>query len=166
MLYDRKQHLMLLLYMTQQESLIIKLVNNFLENNPKTGYVVFQVFHESPTEGMLPIPNARVTVSKHLGEGNFVSRILITNTEGKTDPITLPAIQAEPSLPSGNQKAYTTYNARIEAPNFLTKDVLDFQVFDSTTSVQTIVLSPDTNNEVHQIYIWKPQPLSINSQKE
>lgn len=163
--YDQKQKLIFLLKITQQESLVIKLVNDFLENNPKIGYVVFQVFHVSPTEGLLPIPNAMVTVSKHMGEGNFISRVLTTNTEGKTDPIPLPAVEAEPSLPPGNQKAYTTYNTRIEAHSFLTKDIFDFKIFDNSTSVETVVLSPGISDEVHKIYIGEPQPLSVNSQK-
>ncbi|MDD2495468.1 MAG: hypothetical protein PHE29_09775 [Tissierellia bacterium] len=140
MFYDRKQNLMSLLYSNHQESVIVKLINNYLANNPITGYIVFQVFQESQTQGRQPIPNARITLSKYLGEGYFISQIIMTNSDGKTDPIPLPT--------PGNNNGYATYNARIEAPDFLTTEIIDFKVFDEITGNQAVILQPKEGNEV------------------
>lgn len=133
MFYSIKQNLMPLLCSSQQESVIVNLINNFLENNPKIGYIVFQVFQESQ-QGMQPIPNAKIIVSKYLGEGYFISNVVIANPDGKTDPIPLPTPE--------NNNVYATYNARVEAPDFLTEEIVGFRVFDEITSNQTVILQP------------------------
>ncbi len=137
MFYDKNQNLMPLLYSNRQESVIVKLIENFLKNNPETGYIVFQVLQESQQDRR-PIPNTRIIVSKYLGEGYFISKVAMTNPDGKTDPIPLPAPE--------NNNAYETYNARVEAPDFLTAEIYNFQVIDDIIGNQLIILQPKEGN--------------------
>lgn len=144
--------------LAQQKSTIVQLVKNFLKANPKTGYVIFHVFQESPTAGKLPIPNARVAVSKYLGEGYFVSTIHMTDANGDTDMIPLPTVQTEPSSTPEQCNECPTYNARIEAPGFITKDILGFKVLQNTSSHEQVELLPGANEEVRQIFIEENHP--------
>ena len=144
--------------LAQQKSTIVQLVKNFLKANPKTGYVIFHVFQESPTAGKLPIPNARVAVSKYLGEGYFVSTIHMTDANGNTDIIPLPAVQTKPASTLENCNECTTYNARIEAPGFITKDVLGFKVLENALVHEQVALLPGANREVRQIFIEENYP--------
>ena len=65
MSYDRYQNIMQLLYSNQPESIFMKLMKDYLEINPKVGYIVFQVYQESPIKGRIPVANARVIVNKY-----------------------------------------------------------------------------------------------------
>lgn len=146
MFYDRNQNIML--NSTQQISEFMKLLHDYLEKNPKTGYIVFQVFQESAIEGRLPVANAIVTVNKYIGDGYFVSKVVFTDSDGKTDPIPFYTTDREYSMAPGSNHAYETYSARIESPDFITTDIFDIQIFDGITGIQSVVLSPkrDSNS--------------------
>lgn len=143
MYYDKYQNIMQLLNSTQEESIFIKLMKAYLERNPKLGYIVFQVYEESPIQGRIPVANARVTVSKHLGNGYFVSKVLYTDSDGKTTPLPFFTPDKKFSMTPGYAHVCETYNAYVEAPNFKTENVFDIQVFDGITSIQSVVLSPE-----------------------
>ncbi|QSX05140.1 hypothetical protein JYG23_10655 [Sedimentibacter sp. zth1] len=116
----------------------------YLTENPKTGYITFQVYHDSPIYGIQPVTNAKVTVSKLIGDEYYVSKVLTTDIDGKTDPLPLPTVSGKLSTTPGNPKIYSEYNACIEAPNFFSKDVFDISVFENITSMQSINLLPNT----------------------
>lgn len=127
------------------------LLQNYLNDNPKTGYLLFQVFEDSPLQGRLPVANAKITVSKLLGEDYFFSRVLTTDENGKTDLIPLPTVSAALSRVPGNGKTYSTYNATVEAENFLTSTVYDIPIFENITSIQPINLLPINDKTPNQV---------------
>lgn len=120
------------------------LLQNYLIDNPKTGYLVFQVFQDSTLKGRLPVANAKITVSKLLGEDYYFSRVLMTDENGKTDIIPLPTVSAELSRVPGNGNPYSTYNATIEAENFSPTTIYEIPIFENITSIQPINLLPIT----------------------
>ncbi|WP_027398168.1 hypothetical protein [Anaerovorax odorimutans] len=128
-----------------QNSPQIILLEEYLNENPKTGYLVFQITEDSPLKGTLPIANARITVTKKLGEDYFFSRMVTTNEDGKTDPIPLPTVDATLSMNPEIIKPYSTYNAKIEAANYNSTNVYDIPIFDNITSIQPINLFPNGN---------------------
>lgn len=160
MFYDRIQNLESISYPPENEASAFELFKNFLDANPKTGYLIFQVTQDSPLQGTLPVANAKITVSKLLGSNFFVSRVLKTGNDGKTNPIPLPTVYSALSTTPGNGKVYSTYSARVEAPDFITTDIFDIQVFDGITSIQPVKLLPSIVNSTQHTYKTDPQNLS------
>lgn len=120
------------------------LLRDYLKDNPKSGNVVFQVSKRSPTtlQEDVPIANAKILISKPLGNNYFVSKVLITDAEGKTQPISLPTVQSDLFSEPGSGDPYTTYNVRIEAPNYLAVELFNLHVFQDITSFQNVKLIP------------------------
>lgn len=120
------------------------LLKDYLKDNPKSGNVVFQVSKRSPTtlQGDVPIANAKILITKPLGNNYFVSKILITDAEGKTQPTSLPTVQSNLFSEPGSGDPYTTYNVRIEAPNYLAAELYNLHVFQDITSYQNVKLIP------------------------
>lgn len=143
MSYDRYQNIMQLLYSNQPESIFMKLMKDYLEINPKMGYIVFQVYQESPIKGRIPVANARVIVNKYIGNGYFVSKVLYTDSDGKTVPLPFFTPDKKYSMTPGYDNLYETYSAYVEAPDYKTENVFDIQVFDGITSIQSVILSPE-----------------------
>lgn len=147
----------------QNPNLVSDLLNLYLESNPNIGYLVFQVSQESLLEGILPSPNAKVTLSKPMGNDLYVSRILTTDENGKTIPISLPTVSSDLSLVPSNQNPYSTYNATIESPGFVTVELFDIPVFENITSIQPIRLVPTPNGVSQPIQQFNEQePLSAS----
>ena len=136
--------------MTVHHTQFSDLLQTYLNENPETGYLTFEVYQESPIQGRLPIPNSKITISKYLGDGFYYSQIITTNQDGETDPIPLPTVSRELSLIPGNARVYATYNASVEAPGFFRNDIYDIQIFDGITAIQRVNLQPITPDRMAQ----------------
>lgn len=124
------------------EAAVMPLLENYLSENPKTGYLVFQVFQNSPLGGILPIPNATITICKDMGDDYYISKVIRTNEDGKTDEIAMRTVSANLSQSPDNDKVYATYDAYIEAPDFLPASIEDIPIFEGITSIQPVNLIP------------------------
>ncbi|MEA4988268.1 MAG: hypothetical protein VB095_09430 [Anaerovorax sp.] len=125
------------------EAGVMPLLENYLSENPKIGYLVFQVFQNSALEGVLPIANATITLCKDMGDDYYISKVLRTNEDGKTDQIAMRTVSANLSQSPDNDKVFTTYDAYIEAPNFLPASVEDIPIFEGITTIQPVSLIPN-----------------------
>ena len=114
----------------------------YLQMNPATGYLTFEVFNDSPVRGRVPVPNAKITVSKPLGDDYYLSKIITSDANGDTVPLPLPTVSREISQHPGMGRAFSSYNVSVEAPGYLRKDVFDVQIFEGITSVQRVPLAP------------------------
>ncbi len=128
------------------ESPMSEYFNTYLQMNPGIGYLTFEVFHDSPVRGRVPVPNARITVSKLLGDDYYISKIIRTDADGETDPLPLPAVSREVSLKPGEGRVNTDYNVSVEAPGFLRKDIFDVQIFEGITSVQRVPMQQSASS--------------------
>lgn len=159
MLYKNQFNLIQLRPQSQDKPSALELLESYINNNPETGYVVFQVIYNSVLEGILPLPNAKITLSKAIGDGYFISKILTTDSSGKTYPMSLPTVQAYRSLSPEEDTLYSAYTATVEAPGYLTTDIFDINIFDNITSLQTIQMIPVEGYNAHQVYQLEPQNL-------
>lgn len=126
----------------QNESSIPELFNTYLSMNPKLGTLVFDVHQDSPVRGRIPVENAKVTISKLLGDEYYLSKIVMTDENGETKPVQLPTVSRELSLKPGEVRVYSTYRVSVEAPGYQRQDIFDVQIFDGITSVQHVDLAP------------------------
>ncbi len=121
---------------------LMPLLDVYLAENPKVGYLIFQVNQESPLEGVLPVPNATITLCKYMGDGYHITKTLTTNEDGKTDPVAMRTVSANLSQNPENDQVYATYDAYIEAPNFLPASAEDIPIFEGITTLQPVTLIP------------------------
>lgn len=137
-------------------NVIIKL-DKFIKENEKTGFLVFQVFQDSPIYGRLPVPNAEITVNGLLGDGLNISQVFTSDENGKTEPIPLPTVSGVLSLNPGDTLPYFTYNASVENPDYFSASISDIPIFDSVTSIQPVRLMPKINSQCCEIYPIQPK---------
>ncbi len=137
---DHKTYYGLPVSKTQNESPISEYLNTYLSENPKIGYLVFNVFQNSPVRGRIPIPNAKITISKLLEDDYYFSKIIMTNENGETVPVHLPTVSRDLSLKPGEVRVYSTYQASVEAPGYQRQDIFDVEIFEGITAVQNVVL--------------------------
>ncbi len=116
--------------------------NNFMSTNPGSGAIVFEVHEDSPVRGRIPIANAKVTISRLLGDDFYLSKIVTSNANGETDPVVLPTASRALSLKPGEGRVFETYRASVEAPGYQRQDIYDIQVFDGITSIQHVNMAP------------------------
>jgi len=121
------------------------LLNNYMNDNPKIGYLSFDVYQDSPVEGRVPIPNAVITVSQDLGYGYYFANVAATDDSGETEPISLPTLDRSLSLSPGQEKVCSFYNVHIQAPGYNPADFYGIQVFDGITTFQHANLIPVVN---------------------
>jgi hypothetical protein len=115
----------------------------FLRENPKIGYLVFDVHENSPVKGRVPVPNARITVSRNLGGGFYFTKIVETDENGETEPIPLPTVSREYSQKPGGGQVSTDYQASVEAPGYTRQDIYYIHIFDGITTNQHVALQPN-----------------------
>jgi len=126
----------------QNEPQVIDLLQDYLNSNNKTGYLVFQVHQDSPIYGRLPIANAKITLCKLLGNGFYVCKVIMTDVDGKTEPVPVPTVSAEFSRSPENVITNAAYDVSVEAPGFVKSEVLNIPVFEGITSIQNVILTP------------------------
>lgn len=130
----------------QNEPTLSDYINTFLNMNPKEGSLAFEVHQESPISGRVPVPNARITISKLLGDDYYISKVVTTDQNGETEPVRLPTVSRELSQKPGEVKVFAAYNASVEAPGYDRKDIYDIQIFDGISSVQHVTMQPSAAN--------------------
>ena len=126
----------------KQESEFMKILTDYLERNPKIGYIKFKVYEMSPANQPIPVSNAMVTVNKHIGEGYYVTKVVFTDSNGETESIPFFTVDKKYSMIPGYVHPFETYDAQIQAPNHITTDLFNIQVYDGITETQTVILSP------------------------
>ena len=141
---------------TQNELTLRDYINNFLNENSKTGAVVLEVHNDNPVKGRVPVPNAKVTLSTLLGGDYYLSNIATTNASGETDPILLPTVSRDLSLKPGETRVFSSYRASVEAPGYQRQDLYDIQVFDGITTIQHINLLPAAGSQPGQTAPARP----------
>lgn len=127
-------------------------LQNFQQQNPKRGFLTFQVFS---AYGFFPIKNAKVTISKHIGDNYFISKVTMTDESGKTQPLEIPTPSKELSQNPNNPTPFSSYDVRIEASGYVTTDIFQIPVFEGINSIQPVDLSLDVKSENKKIVTYK-----------
>ncbi len=131
-------------------------------NNQGTGRLFVQVYTGEETS---PIPDAGVIISKeNSAGGEEILSYMLTDRDGKTAEIQLPAPLKSVSLSPDNPQGFENYNIRVDKPGFYTAELLNVPVFSQNTTIQPVSLVPlplDTYSGKKKFYI--SEPLAQNS---
>ena len=101
--------------------------------------------------GALPVPGALVRIRGAEEDNRFISRTLITDRDGLTKKVDLPAPSASYSLTPGSDEApYSVYDIEIIAPGYYTKRIDGLTVFSGIESVQLINMIPTSDSPINE----------------
>ena len=93
----------------------------------------------------LPIPNAVVRITGAEELNRLVSYSLLTDRNGITEAITLPAPSLSYSLsPSPAEAPYALYDVEISASGYYSKVIKGVSIFSGVNSVQLANMIPDS----------------------
>jgi peptidoglycan hydrolase-like protein with peptidoglycan-binding domain len=94
---------------------------------------------------MKPIDNAKVRITDK--ETMAVINELVTNSDGQTEVIDLPAPPLEYSLEYSDNKPYSEYNVVIEADGFEPTSLVGVQILPTRKALQNLSLVPQIGKE-------------------
>ena len=98
--------------------------------------------------GALPVKGATVRITGAEEDNRLISYSLLTDRDGQTDLVTLPAPSVDYSLsPDPAELPYSVYDVVITAPGYLTKRINGLTVFSGVNSVQLINMIPGNGND-------------------
>ncbi len=110
-----------------------------------------------------PIPDAHITVTRILPEGEELYISTTTNQDGLTDTFPLPAANRERSQRPGIPDPYTNYNIQASAPGFFRVRNVNVPLYGGITALQPIQMIPipeyDTSPEDLTFFQTGPQNL-------
>lgn len=102
--------------------------------------------------GALPVADAIVTIMGAEERNRDVAYSLLTDMDGQTDIVVLPAPALSYSLaPNPKEAPSAIYNIEINREGYLKKRVLGVPVFSGVNSVQLINMIPDAGNRPSEI---------------
>jgi len=103
------------------------------------GTIVVQV---STADGAIPIPDANVIVAKDTENGEVLVKLMKTDRNGKTFPLSVAAPPAENSLTPQGVNRFFKYNIRVDYPGYYSVENVNVPVFEGQTSIQPVALIP------------------------
>ena len=93
--------------------------------------------------GALPLEGAQIKLTGALEENRFYETNLVTDVDGLTARVVLPAPKRSYSLsPGAPEMPYATYDMIISAEGYYTKKLYGLAVFSGVDSVQPIAMIP------------------------
>jgi len=111
----------------------------------KTGTLIINA---SAAGGALPISGTVVRITGSVEENRSIEYSIITDIDGISERITLPAPSRELSQsPGASEPSYALYNIEISAPGYYTKRIYDVAVFEGTETILPVNMIPSA---VHQ----------------
>ena len=101
--------------------------------------------------GALPVNNALVKIKGAEEDNRLIAYTLITDRDGLTPLVTLPAPNVEFSLsPGPSEKPYSVYDVEISSPGFYTKRINGLTVFPGVNSIQLVNMIPSSGHSAEE----------------
>lgn len=105
----------------------------------ENGTIISQI---TTSDALIPVENAYVWIT----QGNNLLNFQVTDKNGKTEPITLPAPDKSESLSPGNTSlAFGAYDIHVYHPMYQPFEIKNIQVFSGITTLQqlSLILQPE-----------------------
>lgn len=127
-------------------------------SNPKKGYLKLQL---TTARQALPVPNAKITISKTIGDETYSFVEVTTDEDGLTPLIALPAPDKALSEIPQSKKPYASYDILIEHPKYRTVQLINVPVFDGITSIQPVEMFVKTKENTTPEKIVESEPTDL-----
>ncbi|MBR2916625.1 MAG: hypothetical protein IKC07_03375 [Clostridia bacterium] len=104
------------------------------------GYLIIQV---STAGRGLPIEGAHITISRtEENERDVTEMVLLTDRNGQTEKVSLPAPNRENSLTPSGTDNYSTYKIQTEKEGYYPVENLEVPIFGGKSTIQPVALIP------------------------
>lgn len=111
------------------------------------------IFKASEGAGALPVANVIVRIKGSEEENRFVVYSVLTDIDGMTPRLLLPAPKSEYSkTPRSSEAGYSLYDAEISANGYYPKRIYGIPIFPNVDTVQSINMIPLSQNEPYKEY--------------
>jgi hypothetical protein len=104
------------------------------------------------TAGAIALEDVAVRITGAEEENRFVAYSLITDVDGVTPEVSLPAPDVGYSLtPGAGETPYATYDILLEKDGFYTRRIFGASVFADVRSLQIVNMIPTTEDAVREL---------------
>ena len=110
------------------------------------------------TSNLIPIAGATVSIND-VGSPDTILAQLITNEEGLTDSISLPAPAIDYSLAPSTTQPYSVYTINVDAENYRHVTINGTEILPNVTASQDAILLPQPEPEEGSLYVIPPHTL-------
>ncbi len=111
------------------------------------------IVNTSIAGGALPLANTVIRIIGTDEENRLTEYSVITDIDGVTASISLPAPSRSLSeSPGASEQSYALYNIEASAPGYYTKRIFDVAVFDGVETLQSINMIPLPQNDSGATY--------------
>lgn len=131
-------------------------INDFLLENNERGSLKIQAFASDQSFG---IGSARVMVFVELPGGNVAVFDGLTDIDGITQPVILPAPPrslSQSPAPNGARLPYAVYSVYVEHPNFVREVFTNVPVFSGVESIQPVRMLAKSEG------LEEPEPIAVD----
>ena len=92
--------------------------------------------------GALPVKDATVYFRRQTGDGAKLFAVLMTDEDGETEPLKIPAPPVSNSLSPGGETPYSLVNVEVFADGYYSVMLMGVPIFTGISSTQTVNMIP------------------------
>ena len=92
--------------------------------------------------GALPVKDATVSFRRKTGDGAKLFAVLMTDEDGETEPLKIPAPPVSNSLSPGGETPYSLVNVEVFADGYYSVMLMGVPIFTGISSTQTVNMIP------------------------
>ena len=92
--------------------------------------------------GAFPVPGATVSFRRQTEDGAKLFAVLITDEDGGTEPLNVPAPPVSNSLSPGGATPYTLINIEVFADGYYSVMLMGVPIYSGISSTQTVNMIP------------------------
>ena len=92
--------------------------------------------------GALPVKDATGSFRRQTGDGAKLFAVLMTDEDGETEPLKIPAPPVSNSLSPGGETPYSLVNVEVFADGYYSVMLMGVPIFTGISSTQTVNMIP------------------------
>ena len=104
-----------------------------------TGYIQVRTF---TAREAIPIAGALVTITQENEKGTKLQWAVVTDQDGLTPKLKVPAVSSQLSLQPGVEQPYSQYTIQVDMPGFYRVKFMDVPIYGGITAIQPVKLIP------------------------
>lgn len=116
-------------------------MNQVIQNNldQPMGFLKVEAY---TADRAVPVANAQVEIYERLNGTSKLIKRLVTDRDGVTPVVALRTVSRNLSMEPGNQHPFTTYDVRVQHPDYYMKVYQNVPVFENNVAIQNAEMIP------------------------